>query len=77
VNDWPRVFRDASTDIFASAATSYAKLIASAVVDKEMRMRMGRTACTEGIKGYTWWDAMEVRPQGRKDPCQGARWLFG
>jgi hypothetical protein len=41
-------------------ATEYATLLSRAVTLHEERDEMGRKACTDGIKGYTWWDAMEV-----------------
>jgi hypothetical protein len=43
-------------------ATEYATLLSRAVTLHEERDEMGRKACTDGIKGYTWWDAMEVSP---------------
>jgi hypothetical protein len=35
-------------------------MIAKVMVDHELRRHMSRTACTKGIEGYTWGDAMEV-----------------
>lgn len=64
-SDWPMVCKYPKSDAFASLADDYAKLIARLMKDEGLRVRMGRTACTEGIEGYTWWDAMEVRETSR------------
>jgi hypothetical protein len=57
---WPTICRDHSTEIFAECAEGYASLLGQAVLDHDARRGMGTTASTEGIVGYTWWDAMEV-----------------
>ncbi len=66
---WPQLCRNSSTGGFADLANQYAELIARMVVDGELRTRMSRTASTEGIKGFTWWDAMEVNSNLRFSPC--------
>lgn len=45
-----------------SLARQYATLLTRACTDHAEREKMGHRACTQGIKGYTWWDAMEVSP---------------
>lgn len=58
---WPLICRDNTSSIFAECAEDYASLLARAISEPEERRRMGDRGSTEGIKGYTWWDAMEVR----------------
>jgi hypothetical protein len=67
---WPTICRDHSTEIFAECAEGYASLLGQAVLDHEARRGMGTTASTEGIVGYTWWDAMEV---GQRCACSQVR----
>jgi glycosyltransferase involved in cell wall biosynthesis len=45
---------------FRQLATEYATLLARVCTSHSEREAMGRKASTDGIKGYTWWDAMEV-----------------
>lgn len=49
-----------SSPHFQPLVQRYAVLLTRACTDHAEREGMGRRACTEGIKGYTWWDAMEV-----------------
>lgn len=60
MRDWHDVCKDASSPLFLHAADGYARLISKVMVDHELRKKMSRLACTDGVKGYTWWDAMEV-----------------
>lgn len=61
MRDWHEVCKDASSPVFLRAADGYARLISKVMVDHGLRKKMSRLACTDGVKGYTWWDAMEVR----------------
>ena len=60
-NAWPAVCRDQSSPLFVSCAERYAGLLARAACNTAERKAMGERAGREGIEGYTWWDAMEVR----------------
>jgi hypothetical protein len=74
---WPTICRDHSTEIFAECAEGYASLLGQAVLDHEARRGMGTTASTEGIVGYTWWDAMEVsRPMRTSSSLSPADIVF-
>jgi glycosyltransferase involved in cell wall biosynthesis len=57
---WPLICRDNTSPVFAQCAEEYAGLLARAVCGHDERRRMGDKGNTEGIRGYTWWDAMEV-----------------
>jgi glycosyltransferase involved in cell wall biosynthesis len=57
---WPLICRDTATPIFDECAENYAGLLARAICEHDQRRIMGDKGSTEGIKGYTWWDAMEV-----------------
>jgi hypothetical protein len=59
--DWSTACQRSSPH-FRQLATHYAQLLAKACGSHGEREEMGRRASTEGIKGYTWWDAMEVCP---------------
>ena len=59
-NAWPAVCRDQSNPLFISCAERYAALLSRATCNHAEREVMGARASTEGIEGYTWWDAMEV-----------------
>lgn len=63
MRDWHEVCKDASSPLFLQCADGYARLISKVMVEHELRKKMSRTACTDGVKGYTWWDSMEVRPR--------------
>lgn len=60
MRDWHEVCKDSSSPLFLQCADGYARMIAKVMVDHELRRSMSRTACTKGIEGYTWADAMEV-----------------
>jgi hypothetical protein len=59
---WPRLCKVSAspTPVFDGLANDYAKLIAELVIDHEKVQRMSKFASTQAIKGFTWWDAMEV-----------------
>jgi glycosyltransferase involved in cell wall biosynthesis len=57
--DWSTACQRSSPH-FRQLAAQYAQLLTKACVSHGDREEMGRKASTEGIKGYTWWDAMEV-----------------
>lgn len=57
---WPMICKDHTTPLFLECAEEYAKLLARSTTKDDERRKMGATGSTEGIKGYTWWDAMEV-----------------
>lgn len=57
---WPLICRDHTSAVFLQCAEAYARLIERVVTDDEARRGMGKRGSTEGIEGYTWWDAMEV-----------------
>ena len=59
--DWSTACQRSSPH-FRQLATHYAQLLTKACGSHGAREEMGRRASTEGIKGYTWWDAMEVCP---------------
>lgn len=64
-NAWPGVCRDHTDPLFVVCAERYAVLLARATCSHAEREEMGSRACREGIEGYTWWDAMEVRGHHR------------
>jgi len=64
---WPAALKKNTSPAFAESAEHYAKLLAQVVLDHGLRARMGRVASTEGIKGFTWWDAMERCVDGYRE----------
>ncbi|GHJ89291.1 hypothetical protein NliqN6_5693 [Naganishia liquefaciens] len=70
MRDWHEVCKDASSPLFLHGADGYARLIAKVMVDHELRKKMSRLACTEGVRGYTWWDAMERCVDGYREALQ-------
>ncbi|KAJ9101245.1 hypothetical protein QFC21_003464 [Naganishia friedmannii] len=67
MRDWHEVCKDSSSPIFLQCADGYARMIAKVMVDHELRRNMSATACTEGIEGYTWGDAMERCVDGYRE----------
>jgi hypothetical protein len=61
MRDWHEVCKDASSSLFLQCADGYARLMSKVMVEHELRKKMSRMASTEGVKGYTWWESMEVR----------------
>lgn len=59
--DWSTACQRSSSH-FRSLAQEYAGLLSRSCTDHHEREAMSRSASTEGVKGYTWWDAMEARP---------------
>lgn len=72
-SDWPRICKFPNTNAYASLADDYARLIARVMKNDVLRVDMGRRACTEGIEGYTWWDAMERCVDGYRESMRMAR----
>ena len=64
---WPAALKNNAAASFAESAEHYAKLLAQVVLDHGLRARMGKVASTEGIKGFTWWDAMERCVDGYRE----------
>ncbi|WWD17615.1 hypothetical protein CI109_102056 [Kwoniella shandongensis] len=58
---------------FDRLAKGYAELLARVVADAKMRKEMSKRGSTEGIKGYTWWDAMERCVDGYRESIRIAR----
>lgn len=58
--NWPQAVKDHKSATFDAAAREYAGLLAKVVLNHKLRKEMGQRGSTVGIKGYTWWDAMEV-----------------
>lgn len=52
---------------------TYASLLASVLRDGEMRRRMSANAATDGIRGFTWWDAMEACVDSYRESIRAAR----
>ncbi|KAL1408885.1 hypothetical protein Q8F55_005699 [Vanrija albida] len=70
---WPTICRNTSHPLFSACADSYAALLAQAATQHTLRAAMGTRACTEGIKGFTWWDAMERCVDGYRESMRTAR----
>ncbi|WVR06117.1 hypothetical protein IAU60_003147 [Kwoniella sp. DSM 27419] len=70
--NWAKQCNPASTH-FDTLARSYADLLAQAVANHGARREMGRRGSTEGIEGYTWWDAMEACVDGYRESMRIAR----
>ncbi|WVQ97294.1 hypothetical protein IAU59_004405 [Kwoniella sp. CBS 9459] len=62
-----------SSKYFDNLSRKYAELLMRPVQDERLKKAMGRKASTEGIKGYTWWDAMETCVDGYRESMQMAR----
>ncbi|KAL7419253.1 hypothetical protein Q5752_006090 [Cryptotrichosporon argae] len=72
-NEWHAVCKDAKSPEFDKAAQGYAELLRRATEDHAERRKMGVAASTEGIKGFTWWDAMEKCVDGYRESIRMAR----
>lgn len=70
---WPTVCRNTSHPLFNSCVEGYAGLLARAATKHDERAVMGERACTEGIRGFTWWDAMEACVDGYRESIRTAR----
>lgn len=57
----------------ARLVQTYASLLASVLRDGEMRRRMSSNAATDGIRGFTWWDAMEACVDSYRESMRAAR----
>ncbi|WVQ82465.1 hypothetical protein IAT38_004594 [Cryptococcus sp. DSM 104549] len=58
---------------FPALAEGYAAHLARVVQDAELRKAMGKKGSTDGIEGYTWWDAMEKCVDGYRESMRTAR----
>lgn len=52
---------------------TYASLLASVLRDAAMRGRMSANAASDGIRGFTWWDAMEACVDSYRESMRAAR----
>lgn len=64
---WPQALKSTGSSTFREASRSYADLLKQIVVDHGLRAQMGKQASTEGIQGFTWWDAMEKSVDGYRE----------
>lgn len=51
----------------------YASLLAEVLGDASLRARMGAHAASDGIRGFTWWDAMEACVDSYRESMRAAR----
>ncbi|KLT45009.1 UDP-Glycosyltransferase/glycogen phosphorylase [Cutaneotrichosporon oleaginosum] len=70
---WPAICRDTATPLFDTCVEGYAALLAEACTLHTQREAMAHRACTQGIVGYTWWDAMERCVDGYREAMRMAR----
>lgn len=70
---WPSICRNTSSPAFDSCIEGYAALLTRATTKHSERAAMGQKACTEGIRGFTWWDAMEACVDGYRESMRTAR----
>lgn len=68
--NWSITLNDPSAPLFDVCAKGYAELLAKVVVDNNLRKSMGDKGCTDGIKGFTWWDTMEKCVDGYREAIQ-------
>ena len=66
-SSWPTLSRAADSSAFRSAANDYASLLAQVSTSHTERREMSARAASEGIVGYTWWDAMERCVDGYRE----------
>ncbi|KAK6905999.1 hypothetical protein I204_08513 [Kwoniella mangroviensis CBS 8886] len=69
---WPHACKSDSP-YFQELSSSYAEMISTLVMDGKRRREIGRRGSTEGIKGYTWWDAMEACVDGYRESMRISR----
>ncbi|WWC66126.1 uncharacterized protein I206_100026 [Kwoniella pini CBS 10737] len=69
---WAQVCKPDSP-YFQEISKGYAKLVKNAMVDANLRREMSKCGSTEGIKGYTWWDAMESCVDGYRESMRISR----
>ncbi|WWC86532.1 uncharacterized protein L201_001409 [Kwoniella dendrophila CBS 6074] len=69
---WAQVCKPDSP-FFECLSSRYAELISKVVIDVKLRKQMSRRGSTEGIKGYTWWDAMEACVDGYRESIRISR----
>ncbi|GMK54170.1 hypothetical protein CspeluHIS016_0107560 [Cutaneotrichosporon spelunceum] len=70
---WPTICRDTTNPVFHECVVGYADLLAEACTQHAQREAMAQRACTEGIRGFTWWDAMERCVDGYRESIRKAR----
>lgn len=68
---WASACKNLTTD--SRLVQTYASLLASVLRDGEMRRRMSCNAATDGIRGFTWWDAMEACVDSYRESIRAAR----
>jgi hypothetical protein len=69
---WPAVCCPSHT-LFPATVEVYAALLARVASNPAERAGMGGRACTDGIRGFTWWDAMERCVDGYREAVGRAR----
>lgn len=70
---WPTICRDTTGALFQACVVGYADLLAEACTQHAQREEMAHRACTDGIRGFTWWDAMERCVDGYRESIRMAR----
>jgi hypothetical protein len=70
---WPTICRDSANPLFQACVEGYADLLAEACTQHARREEMAQRACTDGIRGFTWWDAMERCVDGYRESIRMAR----
>lgn len=70
---WPTICRDTSNPLFQACVVGYADLLVEACTQHAQREDMAHRACTDGIQGFTWWDAMERCVDGYRESIRMAR----
>jgi len=70
---WPSALKNTSSPTFKTSATAYAALLSQVTLDHALRESMGKKGSTEGIEGFTWWDAMERCVDGYRESMRISR----
>ena len=65
--DWTQAVQSRSSPSFESAAQVYSTLLERATADHGLRAEMSKRASTDGIRGFTWFDAMEACVDGYRE----------
>ncbi|KZT56971.1 glycosyltransferase family 4 protein [Calocera cornea HHB12733] len=71
--EWRTLLTRPTSAAFTESTTVYASLLKQLVTDPRKRAEMSRRACTEGVKGRTWHDAMEAMVQCYREAIQVSR----
>ncbi|KAK4689476.1 hypothetical protein P7C73_g647, partial [Tremellales sp. Uapishka_1] len=64
---WSTVCRSTTLPPFAHCRKDYAELLLQLVVHGKQRQSMSNRASTDGVEGFTWWDAMERCVDGYRE----------